>query len=215
MLLLDLVLPQRCPACAAPAAPAAAGWCAVCASDAAALLLPGHGFARLSDSVAAVGQYAYSGAVADAVRGMKLQGRWAAAGPLGIQLRRELNLPPWPRTWVPSTRRRRRDRGFELPQLLAGSDAMCLLRRISERPDQTSLSAQERRASPAGAFASVRSVPREVVLVDDVRTTGATALAAAAALHVGGARRVLIATLAVGGEAARASSGSATAVRPG
>jgi predicted amidophosphoribosyltransferase len=40
-------------------------------------------------------------------------------------------------------------------------------------------------------------VPAAVVLVDDVRTTGATATAAARALQVAGARRVLVVTFSV------------------
>ena len=42
-----------------------------------------------------------------------------------------------------------------------------------------------------------------MVLVDDVRTTGATATAAALALRAAGARRVLVVTFAVGGDEAR------------
>ncbi|MGI8874273.1 MAG: hypothetical protein ACR2KP_08095 [Egibacteraceae bacterium] len=43
-------------------------------------------------------------------------------------------------------------------------------------------------------------------MVDDVRTTGGTALAAAAALRTAGARRVLVATFAVAGQDARDST---------
>ena len=91
----------------------------------------------------------------------------------------------------------------ELPELLAGMAAVPMLRRTVQRPDQTELSPAERRVSPQGCFVATGEVPPDVVLVDDVRTTGGTALAASGALLAAGARRVLVATLAVGGDDAR------------
>ena len=197
---LDVLVPPRCPACAVPAE----GWCPQCEASAASLRLGAGGAALLAPSVAAVGVYAYDGVVRDAVRGMKLSGRHAAAQHLGSEV---LGLPSvpaaWPVTWVPSTSRRLRERGVELPQLLAGRPAIRLLRRRYTGPDQTDLTSEARRAFPLDAFTAVVEVPPDVVLVDDVRTTGATALAAATALLAGGARRVLVATLAVGGDDAR------------
>jgi predicted amidophosphoribosyltransferase len=134
---------------------------------------------------------------------MKVGGRWAAASWLGAALRRRLGLPSpseMPTTWVPSTSRRRRERGIELPRLLAGPGAVSLLAATGERPDQTTLSARARRGSRHGAFRAPGPVPPSVVVVDDVRTTGATATAAAEALRAAGARRVVVATFAVGGD---------------
>jgi len=200
-LLLDALLPPRCAACARPTA---AGLCPSCAEAAALLALPDRGFEVLGAGTVALGAFAYDGVVADAVRGMKVAGRYAAAPALGALLRERLPLPiGWPVTWVPSTRRRLRERGVELPRLMAGAGAVPLLRRMADRPDQTSLDAAARRCSPAGTFLAVGATPDRVVVVDDVRTTGATALAAAEALQAGGASHVLVATLAVGGDAAR------------
>jgi len=199
----DLVLPLRCPACAAPGAPVL---CAPCAALLAALALPEFGAEPLEDSVVAIGAYAYAGVAAKVVRGLKLSGRWAGAVALGQQLRRTLDLPPATRvpvTWVPSSPRRRRARGVELPRLLAGPQAVRLLDAVGDPPDQTALPAAQRRAGARGAFASRGPVPPAVVLVDDVRTTGATATAAALALRAAGARRVLVVTFAVGGDEAR------------
>lgn len=199
--LLDTLLPPRCAACAAPAGE---GLCVHCAAEAAALRLSPRHVAVLDSSVVAIGCYAYDGVVRDAVRGMKLGGRHAAARPLGAELRGHPAIPAgWATTWVPSTRRTMRRRGVEVPAVLAGRQALPLLRRTADRPDQTSLDAQERRRSPIGVFAATRPAPPDVVLVDDVRTTGATALAAAQALLEAGAQRVLVATLAVGGDDAR------------
>lgn len=198
--LVDLLVPPRCAACVAPAR----GWCTGCAGDAERLRLGPDIWAPLAEGVAAIGVFAYGGVVRDAVRGMKVQGRFAAARWLGREIAAHPAMPHgWPLTWVPSTRARLRQRGVEIPRLLAGPSATALLRRTVERPDQTTLSSAQRRVSPVGAFAAASSVPRQVVLIDDVRTTGATALAAAQALVDGGAGQVLVATLAVGGDDAR------------
>ena len=198
--ILDLAIPPRCAACAAPAS----GLCAGCATEAETLRLPPLRPDHLAEQVAAVGVFAYDGVVSAAVRGMKISGRWAAARHLAPAVVGHPAVPAsWPVTWVPSTARRRRERGGELPRLLAGPASVALLRRALQRPDQTTLSPAERRVSPRGCFTAVAAVPADVVLVDDVRTTGGTALAAAEALIAGGARRVLVVTLAVGGDDAR------------
>lgn len=194
----QLLLPARCAACGA----VADVLCRRCAFRLDVCALPDLGAVRLADGVMAVGAFAYEGTAAEVVRGLKLGGRWAAARGLGDLLRDRLGLPDAnavPTTWVPSTPARRRDRGFELPRLLAGPGAVGLLATTRERPDQTDLDAAARLRSPQGAFTAVRRVPPAVVLLDDVRTTGATATAAALALRAAGARRVVVATFAVAG----------------
>lgn len=200
---IDALLPLRCAACGQPGS----GWCADCGAAAESLRLKGGAPVLLSAGIAAVGVYAYDGVVRDAVHGMKLAGRHAAAGDLGGEIRRCALVPSdWPVTWVPSTRRRQRQRGFDLPRLLAGRTAVPLLERTFEGSDQTALTSDERRGFPTDAFRPTAAIPRCVVVIDDVRTTGATATAAAAALIAGGASHVLVATLAVGGDAARSAA---------
>lgn len=73
-----------------------------------------------------------------------------------------------------------------------------LLKRIRYTESQTSLPAPLRRKNPAGAFqAGKSSMPRNILLVDDVITTGATMAAAASALRAAGADRVLLASVAL------------------
>lgn len=205
--LLDLLIPLRCAACARPAP---GGLCEQCRAAAAQLQLPASAIEMLAPGVAAVGVYAYDGVVRDAVRGMKAAGRHAAAAPLGALLQARAGIAgAWTTTWVPSTRARLRARGFDVPRTLAGPGAVALLRRTIERPDQTSLTAAQRRNFPPDAFTAVATPPPDVLLIDDVRTTGATAAAAAGALQAAGAQRVLVVTLAVGGDQARASGGTA------
>jgi predicted amidophosphoribosyltransferase len=72
-----------------------------------------------------------------------------------------------------------------------------VLRRVRETPPQVGKAREERARNVAGAFEAGAGVAgRDVVLVDDVVTTGATADAAAAALRRAGARSVVVVALA-------------------
>ena len=71
-----------------------------------------------------------------------------------------------------------------------------LLRRAPGREAQKGLTLAERRRNVRGAFSPTAAVPKTVVLVDDVYTSGATVSAAATALRKGGARRVEVVTFA-------------------
>lgn len=200
---LELLVPRRCAGCRFPS-PAAL--CPACRDAAEPFALADLGREELAEGVLAVACYAYAGVVAEAVRGMKVRGQRRVAAELGTLLRSRLRLPGPAEgvsvTWVPSTPRRLRQRGVELTRLLAGPEAQDLLERVVERPDQTRLDHVGRRYSPAGAFRARGPAPARVVLVDDIRTTGATATAAALALREAGAERVLVATLALAGDAA-------------
>lgn len=198
--LTDFLLPPTCAACGRPGVNPI---CAGCAAAADALELPDHGEVLLDDGVLAVGVYAYDGVVKAAIHTMKTPGRHAPAAGFGRIMWAAfpgVTRSGWPVTWVPSTRRRLRDRGADIPRLLAGGRACPMLCRVHDRPDQTLLDARQRRTSPVGVFAANGPSPRAVVLVDDVRTTGSTALAAATALRGAGAERVLVVTLAVAGQ---------------
>jgi len=115
---------------------------------------------------------------------------------------------------VPLHPSRERERGFNQAELVARGfirtmrghagvskiklDARSVVRRLSTVP-QSGLSLQRRSENVRRAFevTSPRRVQgRDVILVDDVMTTGATASACAAALRGAGARRVVVLTLA-------------------
>jgi|SRR5436305_2139702 len=98
-------------------------------------------------------------------------------------------------TFVPSDRGRRLERGHNPAERLAlelaalwGISCLPLLER-TRGGRQRGSSAVERR-TVRGAFRASRAAPREVAVIDDVYTTGATAAAAASALRAAGARRV-------------------------
>ncbi len=107
---------------------------------------------------------------------------------------------------VPLSARRRKERGYNQAALFALPFALALrlpyrpraLERIRHTRSQVDLSWRERQQNVAGAF---RAVPKhvagkDVLLMDDVATTGATLNACAAALHEAGARAVYALTVA-------------------
>lgn len=111
---------------------------------------------------------------------------------------------------VPLHRSRERDRGFNQAGAIArgisqsGVGILCprILLRARNTPTQTHLHIEERKANVADAFTlDPRSKPilkdRDVLLVDDVITTGATIGACATALKDGGSRKVAAASIAL------------------
>jgi len=109
---------------------------------------------------------------------------------------------------VPTTAARLRERGYNQAMLLAhafaartGRTVVTALVRAGSVASQTSLQPLARRANVAGAFQCVASKAAalrgtDVLLIDDVLTTGATASACALVLQAAGARRVALITFA-------------------
>jgi predicted amidophosphoribosyltransferase len=106
-------------------------------------------------------------------------------------------------TWVPADPLREAIRGYHPPKLLAlelarrwDLPAEPLVRGPWWRRPQRGLSRRQRRSNVNGVFGAVQDVPARVVLVDDVRTTGATLVAASRALKRAGASHVVAVALA-------------------
>ena len=109
---------------------------------------------------------------------------------------------------IPLDQTRRRERGYNQSSLIAQALAKILQRPCREdilhrqRPTahQSQLHAKERWTNMDGAFRIlplVNIVGREIILVDDIFTTGATASEAAKTLKKAGAFRVTVITLAI------------------
>jgi len=112
---------------------------------------------------------------------------------------------------VPLYKTKRRQRGFNQAELIARAAlklhpagerlqlAADILQRTRDTHSQIGLTSHQRRENLRGAFAVTRAtevIGRDVLLVDDVYTTGTTATECARVLRRAGARQVWVATVA-------------------
>lgn len=113
-------------------------------------------------------------------------------------------------TWIPISGRRRFRRGFDQAQLLAealgqelGVQPVRLLKRVRHTPPQSRLKSPElRRANISGAYTVTdfdAIAGKRILLVDDILTTGSTALECARTLLSAGAGEVWCAVMASAG----------------
>lgn len=145
----------------------------------------------------------YLDPVAEVIKQFKYEGYFGLAQPLG-----ELMLASWPR-WqepvelvvpVPLHAARQRERGYNQSELLARILARHLgwqvetaaLKRIRRTRPQVGLKTAERQANVRGAFIAEPGLVtgKQILLIDDVRTTGSTLAAAADILLAAGAKSV-------------------------
>lgn len=208
--LADAVLPQRCPGCGVPAG-AERLLCERClariprlrtALCARCLSLGREGSpCRRHRGFGVHAAWIFDERAAAVVHALKYDDRPGLAAPLGAEL--AAALPPGRRRPdlvldVPLHSARLRERGYNQSAVLADALADALgaprlpgaLVRVRATPPQARLGPAARRANLAGAFAIERPARlrgRQVLVVDDVLTTGATLDAALAALHDAGA----------------------------
>lgn len=134
-----------------------------------------------------------------AVHLLKYEGWWRLSDAMSLPLRRLFSTGQ-PVTFIPIplSAPRLRARGYNQSAVLAEALGRRLgapvaehaLGRRRDTKTQTALTPEERRANLSGAFVATGRPPVNPVLVDDVFTTGATLVEAAAALLAAGARTV-------------------------
>ncbi|MCU0677110.1 MAG: ComF family protein [Myxococcota bacterium] len=192
--LLDLLAPARCPGCDLVLDFGEGGFCGACAP--------------LLERLPGPAAYVFGGPLADAIRRYKYGRRTDLVPELGALLAQAARAHVGKVDVViavPSHPRRVKARGFDHGVLLAEPVAKALdvpldrarLRRVRDTPPQASLPETAREENVRGAFEATRDdARRRVLLVDDVRTTGATTKAASAALYRSGATEVRTLTLA-------------------
>lgn len=194
-LFADLLSPERCAACDARVEFRTA-FCPPCAATLIA--------AKVEDAA-----FEYGGAIARAIHRMKYENRPDLARPLGAALVRIASRLPAVDAIasVPLHRKRLAERGFNQSMLIAEPLARMLdvphvpsaLVRVRNTPRQAELDREARLLNPLGAFQadSDRVCGRRWLVVDDVRTTGATLAACARALKSAGAAFVMPISLSI------------------
>lgn len=199
---LEVLAPRRCAACDLELDLEEEGFCGGCG------ILLDEVEPRWRPPARSASIYVYGGPLADGIRRLKYGRRTDLVGVLGGLLaggaspfagRVDVVVP------VPLHGRRLRERGFDQAALLAAPLARALglpldvrrLRRLRHTPAQAGLDAAGRADNVRGAF-TARSDGRRprVLLVDDVRTTGATFAACTDALRAAGASDVYTVSLA-------------------
>ncbi len=209
--MLDLILPLECGGCGAPSTP----WCDVCARELAVGPDEPHVVSpRIDPQVPVFALGRYAGARRQAIIAMKERGRADLIAPLAQALAVGVHrLLTWgmieaPITIVPAPTRRsaaRRRGGDPVTRMVTAAvthhpqiDVAQALRIKALARDSARLGSADRERNLAGAVILRRHrIPaeREVLLVDDIVTTGATARESARVLH--GNRARVAAVLAV------------------
>jgi predicted amidophosphoribosyltransferase len=207
---LDLVLPLECGGCGVPAT----RWCDTCSQsllvrpDEPRLTVP-----RVNPGVPVFSLGRYAGTRRNTIVAVKEHGRADLVGPLGTALRGGLRrLLTWgvvgtPLTVVPAPTRRHaaRRRGGDPVTRIAlaatsGGNEVAVVRALRMKAlvrDSVGLSGAARQRNVTGRVRLAAAVPgTEVLVVDDIVTTGATASEAVRVLQTSGVRVVAVLALA-------------------
>lgn len=206
----DVLFPRRCPFCGKMLNPGGALLCPACDE---ALPRPSVRAAQLKGEFFSkcVSALYYEEDVKNSIHRFKFRGARSYAmcysQLLAEKIREELEGEFDIITWIPISRRRLRERGYDQSYLLAKNAAGILqvpVRQLVEKIRHTSAQSglghiSVRRANVSGVFRVVDAgavAGKRVLLIDDIITTGATLAECSRVLLGAGAARVVCATLA-------------------
>lgn len=209
--LLDLVFPPRCAFCGALVSPTPADT-RICPDCSKHLPMTGseHRLQYGDFFSYVVSPLFYEEPVESSIRGYKFHGKlWhriAYRPILEDCLRSCPDIAPDLITWAPLSTLRYLSRGYDQAKLLAedvagfyGKSPVRLLKKVKHTKAQSKLSVEARLKNARDAYALHRPVSpegKQILLVDDVVTTGATLSACSRLLLEAGASSVLCLTLA-------------------
>ena len=207
--MLDLVLPLECGGCGSPST----RWCRACSRQLAVKADEPHLVSpRVDPGVPVLSLGRYAGARREAIVAVKEHGRADLMVPLAGALRAGLErLLAWgvvgtPLTVVPAPTRRsaaRRRGGDPVTRIArtatSGMPGVAVTQALRMRAmvrDSVGLSGADRARNIAGRVKITKPVSGDVVLVDDIVTTGATACESVRVLHIAGAQVVGVLAIA-------------------
>lgn len=204
--LLNLLFPPKCPFCGRVLD--RPGICPACQKDLpwteetqALRVLPG--------GIPCAAPLRYEGLAREGILRFKFQGRTSAAEPLGeliAQCAAEHFSGGFDTvTWVPVSRKRLRQRGYDQAELLARSACRLwgvkperLLEKAVHNPAQSGLEdAQARTDNVRDVYRAGNAAGKRILLIDDICTTGATLSECARTLREAGAASVVCAAAAL------------------
>lgn len=207
--MLDLVLPLQCGGCGAPGTK----WCPTCAEELAVRADEPHVVApRVDPGVPVLSLGRYAGSRRRAIVALKEHGRADLVAPLAGALQQALDhLLTWnvldtPLTVIPAPTRRsaaRRRGGDPVARIahaaaqgLPGVQVTPVLHLKAFTRDSVGLSSADRQRNIAGRIRLTGTVSGDVIVVDDIVTTGATAAESVRVLQTLGARVGAVVALA-------------------
>lgn len=205
--LLDLLYPPRCVLCGKLLLPGQKDMCQACRNDLPVWEQAIHGaFFQIC-----VAPCSYEGALRRSLLRYKFNGKRGYAAAYGRLLAAKVSEALADRydliCWVPVSRKRKRERGYDQARLLAAATAKELgqpllrtLKKVKNNRAQSGLnSAAERRGNVKNAYRPYRQerfAGKRVLLIDDIVTTGATLSECSRVLLTAGAASVVCAALA-------------------
>lgn len=205
--LLDLLFPPKCVFCGKLTKQG--NVCPACEKKLTALEQPKN--RTLPGGLLCVSALPYEDIVRQSILRFKFEGRDFYAAVYGEIMARTAALELADRfdlvTWVPVSKKRKRERGYDQAELLAkevcrlwGAEPVQTLEKMRDNPAQSGLTcAEQRRANVLGVYETINReqlTGKRVLLVDDILTTGSTVSEAARVLRFAGALDVMVLTLA-------------------